>query len=57
MGTTTTIAEFRQQILDKAQACIGLEAYCAYLRHATRDDKYRGLLTPSKRLSNRTKMA
>jgi hypothetical protein len=37
---TMTIAEFRQQILDKAQARTGLEAYRAYLRHTPRDDKY-----------------
>jgi hypothetical protein len=35
-----TIAQFRQQITDMAQARMSPEAYCSYLRHATREDKY-----------------
>jgi hypothetical protein len=40
MATAMTIAQFRQRINDMAQARMGLKAYCAYLRHDTRDDKY-----------------
>lgn len=40
MAIAMTIAQFRQQIMDMAQARMGLEAYCAYLRHETREDKY-----------------
>jgi hypothetical protein len=40
MATTMTIAEFRQQILEMTQDRMGLEECCAYLRQATRDDKY-----------------
>jgi hypothetical protein len=40
MATMMTIAQFRQQIMDMAQARSGLKAYCAYLRHDTREDKY-----------------
>ncbi len=40
MTTTMTITQFRQQIIDMAQARMGLKAYCAYLRHSTREDKY-----------------
>ena len=40
MATLMTIAQFRQQIMDMAQARMGLKEYCAYLRHETREDKY-----------------
>jgi len=40
MPTKMTVAEFRQRMLDEAQARTGLDAYSRFLAHKTREDKY-----------------
>lgn len=40
MARTMTVDAFRQMIANMAQARMGLRAYCDYLKHRTREDKY-----------------